>query len=70
MFLGCLDEAERLLRANPEAGTVYATHRTGIGRRVLLAQTEHHLYYRYRDDRNELIVLVVWGAVRGRSPKL
>jgi plasmid stabilization system protein ParE len=70
MFLDELDRAERLLRGNPEAGKVYAAHRTGVVRRVLLAQTEHHLYYRYRADRDELIVLMLWGATRARGPRL
>ena len=39
MFLDELAEAERILRQNPEAGLAYATHRTGVVRRLLLAGT-------------------------------
>lgn len=70
MFLDEMENAERLLRSNPEAGTIYAAHHTGVIRRVLLASTKHHLYYRYRADKNEIVVLTVWGAPRERGPKL
>ena len=70
LFLDELDSAERLLRDNPEAGKFYATTRNGVVRRVLLAQTENHIYYRYRADRDELVVLMVWGAPRARGPRL
>jgi len=67
-FLDELDEAERVLRLNPEAGKLYATIRSGVIRRILLTQTENHLYYRYRADRDEIVVLAVWGAPRQRDP--
>jgi plasmid stabilization system protein ParE len=70
MFLDELADAERLLRSNAEAGIAYARHRTGDVRRVLLAGSAHHLYYRYRRDRDEIVVLTVWGAPRERGPKL
>jgi plasmid stabilization system protein ParE len=70
MFLDELDQVERLLRANPEAGITCAKHRSGVVRRVLLTRTEYHLYYQFRAERNEIVVLSVWGATRGRGPKL
>lgn len=70
MFLDELAEAERILRQTPEAGLAYATHRTGVVRRLLLPGTKHHLYYRHRSDRNEIMVLTVWGAPRERGPRL
>lgn len=70
MFLDELAAAERLLRGHPEAGLAYATHRAGVVRRILLGGTKYHLYYRYHADRDELVVLTVWGAVRERGPKL
>ena len=70
LFLDELADAERGLRARPESGSVYATHKTGAVRRILLARTSHHLYFRYRPERDELIVLAVWGAPRERGPKL
>jgi len=70
MFLDELGDAEQRLRENPEVGIVYARHRSGDVRRLLLSGSAHQLYYRYRRDRDELVVLTVWGAPRGRGPKL
>ncbi len=70
MFLDELAEAEQRLRENPEVGIVYAQHRTGDVRRLQLSGSAHHIYYRYRRDRDELVVLTVWGAPRERGPRL
>ena len=70
LFVEELEAAERAIRANPHVGVVYATHDTGDVRRILLPKTKHHLYYRYRADRDEVTVLAVWGAPRSRGPKL
>jgi len=40
----------------------------GPVRRVLLERSACHLFYGQLDD--ELIILCVWGARRGRGPKL
>jgi plasmid stabilization system protein ParE len=70
MFLDELADAARQLRSNPEIGVVYARHRTGDVRRLLLSGSGHHLYYRYRRDRDLLVVLTVWGSPPERGPKL
>lgn len=70
LFLDELAAAERQLRATPELGAAYTEHKSGKVRRVLLPKTHHHLYYRYRPERDELVVLAVWGSPRGRGPKL
>ena len=70
MFLDELAEAEHQLRSNPEIGVVYAQHRTGGVRRLLLSGSGYHLYYRYRRDHDLLVVLTVWGAPRERGPTL
>jgi plasmid stabilization system protein ParE len=70
LFLDELGRAEHLLRENPELGSVYTTHRTSTVRRVLLARTEYHLYYRYIARREAITVLAVWGATRRRGPRL
>jgi hypothetical protein len=51
-------------------GVIYAAHKSGEVRKILLTRTNNHLYYRYRADRDELTVLAVWGAPRERGPKL
>jgi plasmid stabilization system protein ParE len=68
LFLDELARAERLLRDDPGFGLVYAAHDSRIVRRVLLVRTMHHLYYRF--NRDQLVVLAVWGAPRARGPKL
>lgn len=69
-FLDELDRAERLLRDNPELGLVSKVHRSGDIRRLLLPETENYVFYRYRSNRNEITVIEVWGAPRGRGPRL
>jgi hypothetical protein len=51
-------------------GSIYTERKTGTVRRVLLPRTHHHLYYRYRADRDELTVLCVWGGPKERGRKL
>jgi plasmid stabilization system protein ParE len=70
LFLDELAAAELQLRSTPELGSIYIEARAGVVRRVLLVKTRHHLYYRYRSDLDELTVLSVWGAPRGRAPTL
>lgn len=70
LFLDELAEAERHLRTQPTLGLIYTAHKSGVVRRVLLTRTNHHLYYRYLPQRDELTVLAVWGAPRERGPKL
>ncbi len=69
LFLDELATAERHLRTNPELGSVYSEQKTGTVRRVLLPKTHHHLYYRYRADRDELTVLCIWGATERAWPE-
>jgi plasmid stabilization system protein ParE len=70
LFLEELAAAERQLRTTPELGSIYIEHKTGVVRRVLLPRTHHHLYYRYRADRDVLTVLCVWGGPKERGPRL
>ncbi len=70
LFLEELERAEQRLRETPTLGVVYTQHRTGAVRRVLLPSSHHHLYYRYQPSRDLLTVLAVWGAPRGRGPRL
>jgi len=58
-----------LLENNPEVGSMYDAKRfSGPVRRVLMKKTERHVYYGHLGD--DLIVLAVWGARRGKGPKL
>jgi plasmid stabilization system protein ParE len=65
-----LSGVEARLRVSPTLGAVYSAHPSGTVRRLLLSTTQKHFYYRYVESRDELTVLAVWGARRGRGPKL
>jgi plasmid stabilization system protein ParE len=59
----------QLLEANPNLGAPYEASRfEGPVRRILMKRTERHVYYGLLGD--ELIILAIWGARRGRGPKL
>jgi len=51
----------------PGAGIRYP-HPIGDVRRMLLRVTRHHVYYLEQPDR--VLVLAVWGAVKGAGPNL
>jgi plasmid stabilization system protein ParE len=64
-----LADAIDLLRNNPSAGTRYEAVRfDAIVRRILLPETETHVYHAQVDD--DVVVVAIWGARRGRGPKL
>lgn len=67
LLLDEIDAALDLLERTPHIGTPYRGARVGT-RRILLTQTRFHLYYFVRGD--ELIVLSIWSALRGRGPRL
>ena len=64
------DAALDLLETTPETGRVYPTVNERVVRRVLLPKTRHHVYYEINLSRQEVRILIVWSAVRGRGPKL
>ena len=70
LFLHELTEAERHLTAFPESGELWRIRQKRTIRRWLLEKTAQHLYYVYRPEREEVLVLAIWGARRGRGPKL
>jgi plasmid stabilization system protein ParE len=61
-----LELAFALLADSPGIGKRYPGHREI--RRLLLRLTRNHVYYVEEDDR--VVVLAVWGAVRGAGPDL
>jgi plasmid stabilization system protein ParE len=53
----------------PALGAIYEQDHLDVTvRRVLMPRTHHHVYYTVHGD--ELVVLSVWGAPKGRGPKL
>ena len=57
------------IRTAPELGSVYAAMAGREHRRVLMPRTRHHVYYRVVDV-SVVRVVSVWGATRGRGPRL
>jgi hypothetical protein len=70
LFAEELAEAEGHLVAFPESGELWRIRGKRTIRRWLLEKTEQHLYYVYSPHREEVLVLALWAARRGRGPKL
>jgi plasmid stabilization system protein ParE len=64
-----LESTLRLICEMPGVGVRWPSARPGI-RRVLMRKTEHHVYFRVDETRATVHVLAVWGAPRGRGPRL
>jgi len=70
LFADELLEAAQILASRPHAGFAYASIGGSGIRRLLLPRTEQHVYYSIRDAESTVIVHTVWGARRGRGPRL
>jgi hypothetical protein len=65
--------ADAVTRLESAAATIGAPYITASGRRMrrlLLAETEQHVYFSIDSARSEVIVHTIWGARRGRGPRL
>lgn len=51
----------------PGAGKRYP-HPKALVRRVMMRKTRNHVYYVERED--HVLVVAVWGAVKGAGPRL
>ena len=56
------------IRAAPQLGNAYVAMAEREHLRMLMPRTRHHVYYRIVSD--EVRVVSVWGATRGRGPRL
>jgi plasmid stabilization system protein ParE len=70
LFARELAEARDLLAATPDAGTPYVERQGVLVRRLLLPRTQHHVYYEVNRVEDMVMIVAVWGAPRGRGPKL
>ena len=59
----------RILRA-PKVRQQYGQIEGEPVRRVLMPKTEQHVYYTVDEAADEVTIETVWGARRGRGPKL
>jgi plasmid stabilization system protein ParE len=58
------------LVAAPRLGTIYTILDGQPVRKVLMPKTRHHVYYTADIEAGVILVHAVWGAPRGRGPKL
>ena len=65
-----LEAARGRLEQQPELPPIYETVRGRVIRRVLLPKTEGHVYYSVDHATESVVVHIVWGARKGRGPKL
>lgn len=70
LFKPELGEVQQHVLANPHAGTPHLRVRDRLFRRVLLPRTRQWMYYRVVDEQELIVIHAVWGAQRGRDPKL
>jgi hypothetical protein len=70
IFLDELTAAERQLRLAPELGSIYVERNERTVRRVLLPKSGTHVYYSLDANRKLVTILAVWGAQKGRTPRL
>jgi hypothetical protein len=59
-----------VIRETPGAGARWPTPKHPGLRRVQMPRTRNHLYYYLDERRMTVVVLAVWGAPRGRAPRL
>ena len=64
-----LREVIAVLRALPEHGVPIRTVRGRVVRRVLLRESQYHVYYRVAEG-EAVEIMSVWSTARGRTPKL
>jgi plasmid stabilization system protein ParE len=65
-----LDAMIEMLKNRPTLGVVYQMRGGEIVRRTLLKKTAQHVYYSVDDANGVIVIYSVWGARRGRGPKL
>ncbi len=54
----------------PNSGVPWPTAKRPNLQRVLMVETGNHIYFEIDERNNVVNVLALWGATRGRAPKL
>ncbi len=70
LFAQELADAFRLVGDAPRIGHELDSVELPNVWRILLPRTRYHVYYRLDADPARVTVVAIWGAVRGRMPKL
>jgi hypothetical protein len=69
-FADELEWAKIEMLSRPNLSTLYETPSGKVCRRLLLQTTQQHVYSTVHENADLVIVHTVWGARRGRGPKL
>jgi ParE toxin of type II toxin-antitoxin system, parDE len=64
------EHALELLLVSPSSGVPYPTRRRPTLRRLLLPKSGYHVYFSLERRETLTVIHAVWGARRGRSPRL
>jgi plasmid stabilization system protein ParE len=70
LFARELDAACRLIGESPDMGAPWVKRHGTVVRRVLLPKTKNHVYYEIDREDDMAVIIAVWGAPRGKGPKL
>jgi hypothetical protein len=70
LFLDELEATFQYICAIKGAGVRWPTQRHPNVRRILMPRTNNHIYFIVDEATNALHVLAIWGAPKGRTPKL
>ena len=70
LFHDELETAIERLTSQPAIGAVCSTVGGVTIRCVLLPRSVQHVFYGIDEERRVIIIYTVWGATRGRGPKL
>jgi plasmid stabilization system protein ParE len=70
LFWSELGRALERLERDPNAGARWVSPSGRALYRLLLNETKNHLYYSYDEGSDVLTIRCLWGAQRGREPKL
>lgn len=63
-------EARRQLAISADRGEVYGERDGAVVRRILMPKTDTHVYYEIDEAKSVVMIFTLWGARKGRGPKL
>lgn len=70
LFAEELRDTQRRLVEKPDLGQVFV-HRGGVPvRRLLMERTRNHVYYEVHESERVIMIVALWGAVKGSGPDL
>ena len=70
LFASELEEVLRLICESSVVGIRWPTPRRPALRRILMPRTKNHIYFVINARTDTVLVVAIWGAPKGRNPKL